>query len=365
MKIKKKKMNKLGEITSSMLVKIILLIIGFGILLFIYYQVVWTGQVNKEVCHESVIMRGTVPSIAQSYVPLKCQTNKVCVRGKKLIGKGDCSKDLGVSKSINYIDVKTNEQVEKAISQEIVDCWSMMGKGKLSVFSQFFADTYGVGTVYPTCVICSRIAFNENTLKEEGIDLSKINIRSYMQTHKIPGEEKSYYEYLAGEGGKINTEGVGGSVSIKSIEEKDGEAIISEGQGETVDLTKTSEDVPDDAQLAVIFMQISSPTHGGVVKNTIATMVGTELVGGYIFGVKFITGSIKLASKGGVYTLAALAIAGIYQQGSVAYNRAVTAGYCGDVSIGSEARDGCSVVRTVNYDEKNIRQYCSVIESIS
>ena len=65
-----------------------------------------------------------------------------------------------------------------------------------------------------------------------------------------------------------------------------------------------------------------------------------------------------------VVAVAAL-IAGIAQQGSVAYNRDVTAGYCGDVSSGGEERDGCSVVRTVNYNKEEIGSYCSVIESIS
>jgi cystathionine beta-lyase len=37
---------------------------------------------------------------------------------------------------------------------------------------------------------------------------------------------------------------------------------------------------------------------------------------------------------------------------------------CGDVSVGKDARDGCSVVRTVNYNVKDLSQYCSIIESI-
>ena len=60
-----------------------------------------------------------------------------------------------------------------------------------------------------------------------------------------------------------------------------------------------------------------------------------------------------------------MAIAGVYQQGSVAYNRAITAGYCSDTLTGPEAREGCSVVRTANYDAESISQYCKNIESIA
>jgi len=48
----------------------------------------------------------------------------------------------------------------------------------------------------------------------------------------------------------------------------------------------------------------------------------------------------------------------------VTYNRAVTASYCDDITIGSDARSGCSVIRTTDYNVGDILEYCSVIESI-
>jgi len=51
------------------------------------------------------------------------------------------------------------------------------------------------------------------------------------------------------------------------------------------------------------------------------------------------------------------------QMGSVAINQYITAGYCGDVSYGDNAREGCSVVRLVDYNITEIKKYCAVIES--
>ena len=50
--------------------------------------------------------------------------------------------------------------------------------------------------------------------------------------------------------------------------------------------------------------------------------------------------------------------------GNVAYNRAISAGYCGDFEVGSEARNGCSSVRTINYNPEDLSKYCSIVESI-
>ena len=63
-------------------------------------------------------------------------------------------------------------------------------------------------------------------------------------------------------------------------------------------------------------------------------------------------------------TWALLAVGGIYQYYSVSANKAVSASYCGDVMNGDSAREGCSVVRTINYNLEDISKYCSSIESI-
>ena len=66
-----------GEITTSQLVTIVLFILGFAILLFALYELIWKGDLDKQVCHQSVILRATMPDIAKGYVPLKCKTEKI------------------------------------------------------------------------------------------------------------------------------------------------------------------------------------------------------------------------------------------------------------------------------------------------
>jgi len=353
-------------IAAGSVVGIILLILGFAIILFVYYQISWSGLVDREVCHESVVLRATMPNIAgmKNLVPLKCATQKMCVTSG-FIG-GNCEKSFSDEDKIVKIKVDNKEQIEKAIADEIVDCWSTMGEGKISLFSQAVVENYGVGNVYPTCVICSRIAFDS----EDKLDLTKeeledVDVLQYMLTHKVSDKEISYYKYLAGEGGKfsiedsfkipkeVNVEIV--KEKVKDIESEDKQEVNPLGDEEKFDKNPRQE-------LAVVFMQISAPENSKVIKNA-ATSAGIVWgAGAALAPIKTVTLTIKAATSSWFWAM--LAVAGIYQQGNVAYQRAVTASYCGDISTGSEARNGCSVVRTVNYNEEDISKYCAVIESI-
>src|SRR3990172_6186358 len=152
-------MKKKADISASTIVTVFLLIIGFGILLLFYYQINFSERVDKEACHQSVVFRATLPAFAgiKDFIPLKCKTEKVCVTSK-LFGQS-CDDFKGAS-GVTKAKVNNKGGVEKVIAQRIFDCWEMMGEGKVSIFSQWFAETYGLGSVYPTCVICSRIAFD-------------------------------------------------------------------------------------------------------------------------------------------------------------------------------------------------------------
>jgi len=363
--IKNKRIKK-GSITSQQLVTIILLIAGFAIVLLVFSQISWTGQIDREVCHQSVVLRATVPSETQGLVPLKCKTSKICVTSGIIGGK--CEEDFKNVKGITKAKVGEVKDVEKLISQEIVDCWTTMGEGKVSLFSQYWADTFGIGGVYPTCVICSRIAFDEKL----DLDLDDINVLEYMRTHKIPNGNISYYAYLSGEGGQFSASDID-SIEVKDIEEeksKEGEIpVVGEEDSTTIDSSNLDEwedplKEPKD-EMAVLFMQISAPGHGDSLLNIGKGVLGIGAVGAHFAGASLTVKGLKtIGVKGGLITLA-VAIVGVgIQQLNVAYNRGVTAGYCGDISVGEEARNGCSVVRAVNYNLKDIQSYCSVIESI-
>ena len=121
-------------------------------------------------------------------------------------------------------------------------------------------------------------------------------------------------------------------------------------------------------------MQISAPTKTETLSNIGSAALGAIGTCSYVAGV---SGSIKagktvgkIAAKAcgnpwGAVVCAAIAIVAVSaQQISADDNRGIAAGYCGDVSAGDDARRGCSVVRTVEYDIAEIENYCTVIESI-
>lgn len=354
------RLMKKAEMTSKMIVTIVLLIAGFAILLIVYSQLNWTGQVDKSVCHQSVIIRATLPSIAQDYIPLKCKTDKLCVTSGFFGGK--CEDAFYNAKGVTKVKVKNKEQIEKLISQEIVDCWGMMGEGKVSLFSQYLAQTYGVEGVYPTCVICSRIAFDDKldqSIGEEG--LIKIDPLTYMMTHRVPNKEVSYYEYLAGKS----------PIALSSQTFTIPTGVDSSGEPEeTVVLEKSEVEKEKIDEIAVLFMQISAPT----VEDTWINIGQSALGVGAATFVTAPTLTVKAATMAGklcvssipgaIICTAIAVVAGGAQIANVKHNQAITAGYCGDISLGDDARSGCSVVRTVSYNEEEIRKYCSVIESI-
>ena len=357
------KMMKKGEITTSTMVSLILIVVGLVIVLIFISQLAWKGRVDREACHASVISRATVEgSILQSYVPLTCKTNKVCFTSG-IIG-GDCEKDFNNAKGITKVKVDNTEQIEKEISQEILDCWTMMGEGKVGVFNQYLAKEYSLGTVYPSCVICSRIAFDKDNLKISDEDMKNIDIRKYMITHKVPDQDISYWNYLGGDSAPIS---ISDTLNIPAIPEEKATDTTPGTRGAVgeKDIKKDSLGFTSNLteELAVVFMQISPPkSWGETLTNDMQAVLGFGAASSSLIGVP---STVKLATAGGWWTVAAAAIFGVYQYGSVSYNMAVSASYCDDVTVGKDSMRGCSVVRTMNYDAENLKQYCSVIESIA
>jgi hypothetical protein len=350
-----------GEVSVSMIITVIILVIGLGVLLFAFANLGFNENVDREVCHQSVIFRATTPGIVENFVSLRCKEGKICLTGK-VFGKGECDEFKGEGKATT-IRVNNLNDIHKVYADEILNCWTMMGEGKVSLFTDFLAETYSIGTVYPSCVICSRIAMDEESLKS--IRLEDMDLFNYMQRNKVPGRDESYYEFLSGEGpAKISVKD-SFIVSVPGEEENSKEEVsieLEEGVEKTSNLELLTRET------AVMFMQINSPEHGKVVRNTLAT-IGIPAVGSLTIAPIATKSFIKdvasrVGVKGGVWGVIVTAFAGVVQQGSVAYNRGIAAGYCDDAMTGGEERGGCSVVRTVAYDAAAIGEYCQNIESI-
>lgn len=392
-------MNKSGDISAETLIVVILLAIGFAVALIFYWQMAWSGTADKEACHESVVFRASLLNAvdAEKYVPLKCKTDKVCITAG-FFG-GSCDEFEGL-KGVTTAKVKNIEQIEQLMAQNIVDCWTMMGEGKVSLFSQGFAQTYGVGSIYPSCVICTRVALDIDGLKKVGItteQLAGMDIEKYMDSHLIPNKEITYNQFLVGESpAKVNIKddllrlsestqpSSGAAASQESdlaVKIRDQTALVREwaagqiasNEASLDDLKAQQNNIElQNNEMAILFMQISAPTYGKAALN-----VGKAAVG--FTGSAYLTapktswalskqvGRLCIAGGwvGPAVCLGILAVGGIYQQSNIAYQRAKTAGYCGDVVVGENARNGCSVVRTVGYDMNDINQYCVAVESIS
>ncbi|OIO40960.1 hypothetical protein AUJ62_03540 [Candidatus Pacearchaeota archaeon CG1_02_32_21] len=367
-------MKKRGFTPVAEIVLIILVLVGFGILILAATNFFTKTDIDKNTCHFSVISRGSTPSLAKGYVPLRCKTEKICITGE-IIG-GSCDEfegEKGITKvRVSNSPVQGLDQVQKVYAQSMLECWEMMGQGKVSLFSQGAAENFGLGLVYPSCVVCSRIAIDEDSLSNVPFD--NMNINEYMKTHLYSKTEKTYFDYMLGEEYAASY-----SVADNLLNLPDFDVKKDKG-GKDIDLVKKDQDTSvelvdpsiistsredDLKETAIMFMQISSPSHGGVISNSVGAAAGIGTAGYFSFGPAFLAAGSKTIK--GLFSVPGAVIAGILgisQQGAVTASRGVSAGYCGDVEISDDARSGCSAVRTVNYDLTSISEYCQVIEGL-
>src|SRR3989344_2265503 len=181
--------NKKAEMSSSMLVTIILLVIGFGLILIVYYQLNGIQEVDRQVCHQSVVLRWTLPDTLdlKDLSSLKCKTRKICI-SDKMFGKGDCENELGKeydTLKISKEKEKAEQDIKKIFADELADCWAMMGEGKIQVFKREGLPPKDL------CVICSRINFDKN------VDVSEVSgLSEYLIKKRVPNKDMSYFQFL-------------------------------------------------------------------------------------------------------------------------------------------------------------------------
>jgi hypothetical protein len=327
-------------------------------MLFFYGYFGDDEMINRETCRTSINLRAATSGVyAQNYVPLNCQTKKICITGK-VIGKGDCDEFLNVDNVLTRRVSDTEKginQIEKVYAEETLECWNLMGRGDVSLFSQATAQIFGVGNIHSSCVICSRIAIDEGSFKD--IDLNEINVDEYMKTRAVPGSTKSYYQFMLGD--DLAPVKIGENLNLPRLEVTETEEGVEETEETDSESVEVNElEYLDGQESAIVFMQISAPGHGSSFLASATAVLGGSAG---VFGVRGVLTKGVAAWK---FALPLAVIAGVYQQGSVAYNRAAAAAKCSDIKFGSEARSGCSAVRVTNYDLSSISQYCDVIESI-
>ncbi len=189
----KKNYGKKGVIISSFLIGIIILVASFLVILFLFRLFPFGSSINKETCHQSIVLRSTAkigPIEPSKALPLKCQTAKICLT----ISGEDCGELTSTRKNpvqkirLNKDVQKAREEVMKVFAESMITCHSMLGEGQLNFFPHdiSFKDTkYGL--------ICTRIVFDQES-KEKLDSIGAGEFFAYLESQIT--NDQSYLEYL-------------------------------------------------------------------------------------------------------------------------------------------------------------------------
>jgi hypothetical protein len=275
---------KKAEISVSMIVGIVIIVITFGIVALVYSQLITPIDMDREVCKQSAVFRGTLPEGAiagqtKDLISLKCKTKRICVTTKNVFqGKGECSHLLGEDFSTYRIKNKTaDQQIKTLLAREMADCWDMLGRGNIAIFARDMKSKTSIGAV---AVICSRIHFDETiTGTGEGqLGIKEIQgFNRYLLSHKVPNHEVSYWDFFR------NT--------------YDGEtmAILSGNTVAGSDFLNDKMNITDTKTIVFIEVRptIAGALMGSAITGTVGALVGAKVggvagfMGGGLTGAKF------------------------------------------------------------------------------
>jgi len=173
---------KKGELTTQQIVTLIILVISFAILLYFLFFIKLGQESDKEVCHNSVIVKGN-SILPDEATPLNCKRGYVCISADN-----SCEK----MNNPDLHKVKTKEEVYEILATAMADCWWMFGEGEVN---------YAGKEISPKlhCGICSQIAFDDsmNKIFPNG-NFSEEELYDYLVKNQISEEKGSYSTYIYG-----------------------------------------------------------------------------------------------------------------------------------------------------------------------
>jgi hypothetical protein len=175
--------NKKGELTTQQLVVIIILITSFAIILLLIFRLDLGQVTNKEICHNSVVMKGNSNLMGN----LDCKTTYVCISGGE-----DCksSYDIKIKINAHKEPEKVKREIMKAVADEMVDCWWMFGEGKLDYLG---LNIKGTTIGEKNCALCSRIKFSSDL---ENVEITQDSFKDFLKETNLDNEiSYSYYLY--------------------------------------------------------------------------------------------------------------------------------------------------------------------------
>lgn len=349
--------RKKGEILTLELISWVILITGF-ILVAGFLLIFWDkDNASYDVCHASVLGRGSFFESGKDNVPLECVTKKICISED-----GGCEESFA-GEEFKKVNVKENNIVDKSeeiFADEMLRCWEMMGEGKLDIFGSWADSNLGIART--TCFICDRIAYDVSG--ESFSKLSEIDLNSYLEENEVKNGQ-NYWEALTDESVRKKPE-----VKIDEIFDKDGVKIIKENINVEMinDLEKNDRLVKlnNDKELAIVFMQIKSQGYAETFEKLAET--GALTLGSAFAlpaGRNIIGAGVSLAFLGPGFILGLVGVGGgaIFVSSNVYAGQEAAAGYCGNVNSKNDyAKEGCSFVQVMPYDAKAINQLCSHID---
>ncbi len=176
--------KKNGEITTQQIVILIILIVSFVVILFLLFRLNLGKQTSVDLCRNSVILKGK-SILPKDTIKLDCYRNYKCITFD-----GSCE---GLNNP-EIVKVKTADEVYKNLADEMAQCWSMFGEGKVNYVGEDL-------TKNNYCSICSQIIFDNslNKINEfSGGKISKDSLYDYLSKTKINNGKTTYAQYFFG-----------------------------------------------------------------------------------------------------------------------------------------------------------------------
>ncbi len=287
--------NKKADISVSMIIGIVIVVITFAIIALVYYQLTTSVNLDRETCKTSAMFRGSMPSEkfgsfagAQDLISLKCKTRKICVTTNKIV-RGECEKDFGNLEGkystyrISKDPIKADQQIKTLLAREMADCWDMLGRGNFAIFKIEMTTQTSIGAV---AVVCSRIQFDKTIIGTGDGQLGIQEIKGfnrYLLTHKVPNYEISYWDFLrnAYDGETMTL------LSGQMVKGNSNSGKVSSFLDETLKI--------DDAK-TIVFMEVRPTLAGALIGGGIGGTIGA-ISGGGLAGAK----GLLRGAAGGAY----------------------------------------------------------------
>lgn len=171
------KKNKKGELTTTQLVTIIVLIASFAIILILLFRLNLGETTDSEICRNSVVLKGRTEGFAGT---LDCKTQYICISGGS-----DCT-NFSATEKVKVNSEERNETLE-AIADAMTSCWYTFGEGKID-----YGDLRKPAG-HSICAVCSIVNFDSSLREKETI--SYMELYNYLkQTNK--SNSQTYFQYL-------------------------------------------------------------------------------------------------------------------------------------------------------------------------